>query len=691
MLNKRALRKCPQTSHSKKVAELFNAVDDLDVVLELTVKNYNQKRLCLVDISYKNKPFGRMFIHRSKDDYEFITLIYATNSWRKSNLFSLNVEGYRPLDYCSYAVIFEDTKKVQNYFDINEYQNNHGIVRKIDFILRESKESARNKIAEKKDSECQSLFKKLPPLNKSQIEFCSSDAVLFSQKYPLGFFDFKKRTIYCTKCKKNHTVDESFVYKKGGQTICPHCKETIFIYSTLCSPSITCTPYIFSRVGSTPILRHFRVTRKYAKGGKEYTVNITEFGRDIIMDRKLVKYSNTNGFWEKGRKNDFDTFYHTSPYQNGCLYRGNLKQVFKNTCLEYCGLSLYPQYTIYKWDWYLRTYFYYPQLEFLLKANLFTLIEEIVNSKENLLRHSYFPYSVLDKVYPKAHTLGDFLGCNKNILKKLNENSTFEDIAFLKYLDSLDESLNVKEFFENTLKEFKNNATTFANISANAIDTVNKLMQSARAVNLSTNKLIKYLSAQKQLNSMRYENFKDIVNDYYDYITCCKELNYDVNHKRVNQPADLANNHDEAFEFKKAVENATLNNNYKLFYSEVLQHLNNNIDGLQFILPESEKDFIKQGKELHQCVGRGSYYQNTAERKEIIVCIYKDDVPYLTLEFKNGKNIQLRGMSNHSPSDQDRVTVDKYVDFVNHMCFTNENGKITLLPNIEKKLKRQSA
>ena len=65
------------------------------------------------------------------------------------------------------------------------------------------------------------------------------------------------------------------------------------------------------------------------------------------------------------------------------------------------------------------------------------------------------------------------------------------------------------------------------------------------------------------------------------------------------------------------------------------------------ILPKSGSEIKEEGRTLHHCVG--AYVERVAKGETMILFIRKEtapDVPYFTLEYRDGKVIQCRGKNN---------------------------------------------
>lgn len=78
-------------------------------------------------------------------------------------------------------------------------------------------------------------------------------------------------------------------------------------------------------------------------------------------------------------------------------------------------------------------------------------------------------------------------------------------------------------------------------------------------------------------------------------------------------------------------------------------------------MPEKLADIKAEGKALHHCVG--TYTGKVAEGKTMILFVREKeepDKPYFTMEYKDGKVIQCRGMRNCAMTDDVKKLVKEF-------------------------------
>ena len=183
---------------------------------------------------------------------------------------------------------------------------------------------------------------------------------------------------------------------------------------------------------------------------------------------------------------------------------------------------------------------------------------------------------------------------------------------------------------------------------------------------------INYLEKQrkgaptKDLVSVRY--LEDYWNALYNvYRSMPPELLY---------PKDLQRAHDEMVLRVKEKEDAEINAKISERLTELssLSYENNDM-GLMIRPAASQAELIKEGKILHHCVG--GYAKAHADGKTTILFIRKiddPDIPFYTLEFKNGKVLQNRGDRNCARTKEVIDFENDWLEHIKNKEFMN-NGK----------------
>lgn len=161
---------------------------------------------------------------------------------------------------------------------------------------------------------------------------------------------------------------------------------------------------------------------------------------------------------------------------------------------------------------------------------------------------------------------------------------------------------------------------------------------------------------------------------YLDYLGMLYDLSIDpTNNENLIIPKDLEKAHDNAVRLL----NILFEENLKKIKAKEEQDyrdamkarkkLQATIDGFAFTVPEKLEDLIKEGKELHHCVGSSAYVEKHRKGQTTILFIRKVDEatkPLFTLEYKSGEIIQIRGKHNVSAPPEVVEAANKWVRWV---------------------------
>lgn len=170
-------------------------------------------------------------------------------------------------------------------------------------------------------------------------------------------------------------------------------------------------------------------------------------------------------------------------------------------------------------------------------------------------------------------------------------------------------------------------------------------------------KLSKYLDSLIPDKSEK-SNF---ISDYFDYLRNCETLNYDMTSDVVLYPKNFKKAHDKA---AVNVQNKKFEKEYNMI-AKLLPDMHDKYDfsndTLLIKAPDSGRDILYEGQTLHHCVG--SYVSRVAEGSTVILFIRRKkapDKPYVTVEVRNDKIVQVRGFGNKTPESDVTDFVEQF-------------------------------
>lgn len=171
--------------------------------------------------------------------------------------------------------------------------------------------------------------------------------------------------------------------------------------------------------------------------------------------------------------------------------------------------------------------------------------------------------------------------------------------------------------------------------------------------------IMEHVKLTKALSYISKE--KSSITTYADYLRDCEELEMDFTEKATLFPKGLEKLHvelqkqirhkrDEEAQLELTERRGKLKAKYSF-----------KADGYAIVIPEEINDLIREGKDMHNCVG--SYISRVATGKTDVVYIRDTaemDKSLGTMEICNGRIIQARGKYNHDLPKEVQDFVDKF-------------------------------
>lgn len=358
------------------------------------------------------------------------------------------------------------------------------------------------------------------------------------------------------------------------------------------------------------------------------------------------------------------------------LYPDNLPQAWEHTAMKYSGIDILAKnYNgILPYEGAIPIYMEFPKFEWICKMGLNNLAANIVN------KYSFY-YLSTDVIDYKANTIYEILGLTKvntKILQEIDGNT--DELDLLREAQKLNIQMSaeeVKEYYEvfgcdiKLLRE-KGNRISFHKFFKYFDKEIERYIDKKPKEKLKREELI--------------ELKRNMVNDWKDYLSWCRELKYDLDNMFIYMPNNFKQVHDRvAKEYKDLKDRkaaAEKKRRDKLVAKKMqkikkgmeeifsknagVDALNIKGNGLILIVPENSAAIKEEGEALHHCVG--TYIERVAKGETAIFFIRKENEPnkpYYTLEWRDNKVIQCRGMNNCSVTDKVKAFVQAFEEKMN--------------------------
>ena len=362
------------------------------------------------------------------------------------------------------------------------------------------------------------------------------------------------------------------------------------------------------------------------------------FGKDIQFtyiagytvgwhDQGLSKYPDwyeSNG-WGWASDNMFDPY---APIVN----RDYILQHFPE--YKYSAVDKYTGIHVFK---YLRLYEKFPQIEYLTKLGL----------------HNIAMSTQILRLCGKDKKFRKWLATNRN------------DIALSSY------------YVASIIKAYKT-GKPIREIDNFAIQKIrfDHAEQIGNVKELVKNEVSKFLDYIEQQNANFYS--------YRDYLDACQYLGLDMSEEKNRYPHDFKRWHDIRIDEYRSAKALKDEQERKEFYDKFAAVANKYL-GLEYdkksvyiaIIAQKPSDLIREGEELHHCVGRMGYDQKFAREESLIFFIRMKDEPekpLVTVEYslKDKKVLQCYG-------DHDSKPNESIMQFVNKKWLPYANRKLKQL------------
>lgn len=454
------------------------------------------------------------------------------------------------------------------------------------------------------------------------------------------FYDYKPggRDVpgTCTSC--GHEVRLSGV-KQGNKGICPHCKRELIMKprsrrGSNMADRDTCQ--VIQNVGNGElVIRIIKIWYTYADDMPK--IQIYENARQFIYLDANEKahyedyyYSYNSGIrtdWKKGERPALFSKWQYSfeADTRAHLYSGDLPNELKGTVWQHCPISEFynhcrrPMQSLP----FLFAHLNHPRMEHLVKTGFYHIASD--------LAYRHHP-DCLDETQNRTH----------RILKV-----SAEDVQFLKELD-----VDIP-----TLKIFQE----YAGLKDRQRLLCWQLEQEVERDILpilsymTVHKFIRYIENQygflrlrkTPYGPLRYQGMQALVLEYRDYLDMCHKMGYDMKNSFVLYPKDLQKSHDRTARRMKHKEDAKIKRDFIAVYRRLSGQLDFEKNGFKIVYPATPDDVIKEGHALHHCVG--GYTERVAKGECVILFLRRcsdDSKPFYTVEVRNQKVVQVRGMKN---------------------------------------------
>lgn len=162
-------------------------------------------------------------------------------------------------------------------------------------------------------------------------------------------------------------------------------------------------------------------------------------------------------------------------------------------------------------------------------------------------------------------------------------------------------------------------------------------------------KSINYL--YKQFKQYKGQLFGQLVDYWHDYLEMSVMLKVDISNKQVKFPKGLIEAHNILSVRTAAIKDKIQAEKAKKAFQTIYIGIPTYCTGkYQVVFPRSEVDFLREGQQLHHCVGNGTYFKRHIEGTNMIFFIRKaaePDKPFFTAEVNVERRVIVQLYGDH--------------------------------------------
>ncbi len=412
------------------------------------------------------------------------------------------------------------------------------------------------------------------------------------------------------------------------------------------------------------IIRYFHAFINYERGKLlDACGYISEYVREFIhFDEKGEIHKDGYEFTEYKQTGKKRWCHDNDKIQCGLcvLYPKNLPDAWKNTPMKYSALEILsekmPGEAIH-YEWGIGRMQKSPYMEWMIKMGLTRLASDLIESRS---------HSRLNENGKTIYEILKISKINTKVLVEANGNSDM--LRLMQVAQEINLRLpadQLRRYYET----FECNTDLLR--QSNGFFSLHKIVryierESERYPRGGSGCSLNYSYLREKLDPVK-ERKQNMAHDWLEYLEWCKKLKYDLSNSFNYFPKNFKKVHDRVSkEYQELLDKAAAKEKERqereakkrmqkveAIMAEMFKKNEDNdvfklnASGLILVIPKSGEDIKKEGQTLHHCVG--TYVERVAKGETIILFIRKDsapNVPYYTMEWKNKKIEQCRGLNN---------------------------------------------
>lgn len=417
------------------------------------------------------------------------------------------------------------------------------------------------------------------------------------------------KTATCCKCGGTFTGKGKLHNQKE---ICPHCKKKIVMKSAGRQQKITQRMRFvrFQKTKYGPVAIESEMIKKSCKGEIESCEMRDVYAKFLEENYSIFQNWQKSSWWDAGEYG-----LHNTPHGKGRIYKVGLKQTLKGTAFQYAPMDIVADWGNPKeeWEQLLETYQAQPDLEKIIKAGMKTLARSL-------------------------SPMGQFLKCGNELHEILD--LTKPQMRIARNLDFGQKEIRIMRMDPNNILSPK------------------EITMLAQNIGFQLHGILQYTTLRKATTYLSKGKDAGI---WLDYLNMAEQEGYNMHDKAVLFPRELNARHDEIVKRKKLLRTMKKEERYEA-RKKILKKYEYKTKDYVIVIPETLNDIVKEGQELHHCVG--NYIDRVADGSTDILFLRekgKEDVPFYTIEVRGLEIIQYRGAYNNQHNNPVPKSIKKFM------------------------------
>lgn len=462
------------------------------------------------------------------------------------------------------------------------------------------------------------------------------------------FYEYKKSGVkegYCTWCEKTVPVKGAKHNKTSKCSCCNRPIEYKSVNRMAREVSSSETVYLLQRCGEKVVLREFIAQKVYDKESyMDLQFECTE-RRRILYDENFQGtefyyglYKGDFKGWIQGTLKHGFLYREPTEYEEGRVYGKSLSSLAKKELKKTGFVEMLKKYKKISPVTYFYVYNAFPNLERLIKANLFGLVEDVFDS--------YKRPGITDN-----SDLAKALGIDKFRMGRLRQKQgSLLYLEWLKY-----EKKKSTVIADETIDWFVHNG-----IHPDKIQFIVDRMSVLQVKN--------YLQKQQRGSG---RTIKSLISTWEDYLDMAKRAKVDINDKIIYRARYLLKRHEEMIQLIESLDLelkvAEINEKYpgvEKVCKQIREKYAYEGKDYKVIVPTGTEDILNEGRYLHHCINKKDvYFSRIIDGESYILFLRKTenaDAHYYTLEVEPDAVIRQK----RTEFDRQKADIDDVTNFL---------------------------